>query len=113
MLRRYMNMGARFWMILLFTSFITANSSSIFQSVGLNKGTFFDLQLYAKTRSFYNCDGTIGDCIDEAEEMMLDSEASKQILALEQRFSSYMFFDKEHVPCNQPGQSYYTCQTKL
>lgn len=105
-------MGSQFWMIVLFTLFITANSSSSFQSVGLNKGTFFDLQPYAKTNNFYNCDGRIGDCIDEAEEMMLDSDASKQILAFEQRYASYMFFDKEHVPCNQPGQSYYKCQTK-
>lgn len=105
-------MGAQFWMILLFTLFITANSSPNFQSVGLNRGTLSDLQLYAKTSSFYKCDGKIGDCIDESEEMMLDSESNKQMLALEQRFASYRFFDKEHVPCNKPGQSYYTCQTK-
>lgn len=106
-------MGAQFWMILLLTLFITANSSSGFQSVGLNKGTFFDLQLHARTTSSHNCDGKIGDCMDEAEEMMLGSGARKQLLASEQKFTSYRFFDKEHVPCNQPGKSYYTCQTKL
>ncbi|WOG89839.1 hypothetical protein DCAR_0209078 [Daucus carota subsp. sativus] len=103
-------MDAKVYMILLFTLFITANASS---SMGWNKKTSFGFELYSKPGSLYNCDGKIGDCIAEEEEMMLDSEASKQILALEHKFTGSKFIDKEHVPCSQPGQSYYTCKRRL
>lgn len=103
-------MGALFRMILFLSLIITANSSSRYKGIGWNKVEMFDVQTYAGTSNFYNCNGRIGDCIDQAEEMMLDSEASKQILALEQKFIIYKFFDKEHVPCNQRGQSYYSCK---
>ncbi|KAK1368686.1 hypothetical protein POM88_034778 [Heracleum sosnowskyi] len=103
-------MGALLRMILFLSLLISANSSSRYKGIGWNKAAAFNVnvQPYAATSNFYNCNGKIGDCIDPAEEMMLDSEASKQVLAVE-KFVIYKFFDKEHVPCDKRGQSYYSC----
>lgn len=109
-------MGVLLRMILFLSLVISTNSSSRYKGIGWNKVAVFNVQPYkanvqphAGTSSFNNCNGRIGDCIDPAEEMMLDSEASKQVLALEQKFIIYKFFDKAHVPCDQRGQSYYSC----
>lgn len=107
-------MGALLRMILFLSMVVAANSSSRYKGIGWNKVAVFKVQPYAasRTSSYNNCNGKIGDCIDPAEEMMLDSEASKQVLAVEQKFIIYKFFDKEHVPCDNRGQSYYSCFTK-
>ena len=53
--------------------------------------------------------GRIGDCIDEAEEMMMDSQASRLTLAQNRdQFMSYRSIEKDHIPCNRRGQSYYS-----
>ena len=102
-------MGAILRMILFLSLVITTNSSSRYKGIGWNKVAVVP---YPPTKStIYSCNGRIGDCIDQSEEMMLDSEASKNVLALEQKFIVYKFFDKEHVPCSQRGQSYYSCHT--
>ncbi|KVH96799.1 Rapid ALkalinization Factor [Cynara cardunculus var. scolymus] len=56
-----------------------------------------------------NCNGKVGECIDESEEMMMDSEASQHTLSTGQKFDGYRAYQKDHVPCNQPGKSYYSC----
>ncbi|KAL3522289.1 hypothetical protein ACH5RR_015123 [Cinchona calisaya] len=52
--------------------------------------------------------GRVGDCIDEAEEMMLDSESNRRILA-QTRYISYDALNKGNIPCNRRGSSYYNC----
>uniref|UniRef100_A0A7N0U6G1 Uncharacterized protein n=1 Tax=Kalanchoe fedtschenkoi TaxID=63787 RepID=A0A7N0U6G1_KALFE len=57
------------------------------------------------------CDGTVGECAAaEDEEFELDSEISRRVLATSQ-YISYGALDRNKVPCNQRGASYYNCQT--
>ncbi|KAA8519784.1 hypothetical protein F0562_014126 [Nyssa sinensis] len=55
--------------------------------------------------------GKVGDFINDAEEMMLDSEASRRVLA-GQRFISYGALKANNVPCNRRGASYYNCNKR-
>ncbi|CAL9100350.1 unnamed protein product [Musa acuminata var. zebrina] len=57
------------------------------------------------------CDGRVGDCVDEEEEMAMESESTRRSLARSgARFISYGALSKNRVPCNRRGQSYYNCQ---
>ncbi|CAI9087430.1 OLC1v1021497C1 [Oldenlandia corymbosa var. corymbosa] len=76
---------------------VMAESSSF----GSIKASGFDLP-------FSKCNGRVGDCIDESEEMMLDSESNRRLLAQSRRIS-YGALNKNNVPCNQRGSSYYNC----
>lgn len=53
--------------------------------------------------------GVIGDCIDDGDEMGMDSEENRRILAEHKRYISYAALKKNTTPCNQRGQSYYNC----
>ncbi|KAF8413864.1 hypothetical protein HHK36_001858 [Tetracentron sinense] len=55
------------------------------------------------------CEGLVGDCIDEEEEMMMESEAGRRTLAQRRKFISYAALRKNNVPCNRRGHSYYNC----
>ncbi|MQM19634.1 hypothetical protein Taro_052641 [Colocasia esculenta] len=58
------------------------------------------------------CTGLVGDCIDEEEEMMMESEISRRGLRGrgKGRYVSYQSLSRGQVPCNRRGQSYYNCQ---
>ncbi|GLJ12972.1 hypothetical protein SUGI_0201890 [Cryptomeria japonica] len=60
--------------------------------------------------SFYSknsCDGSIGDCFTD-EEMLMDSEINRRILAATQHIS-YGALKGDSVPCSKKGTSYYNC----
>ncbi|XP_027156154.1 rapid alkalinization factor-like [Coffea eugenioides] len=52
------------------------------------KEALFDIDSVIPSHGIATCNGRVGDCIDEAEEMMLDSEASRRVLA-QTRYISY------------------------
>ncbi|XP_078447359.1 protein RALF-like 19 [Wolffia australiana] len=54
-------------------------------------------------------DGLIGKCIDEDEEMAMDSEANRRGLAQRFKYISYQALIKDRIPCNHRGYSYYNC----
>ncbi|CAM8960069.1 hypothetical protein QQ045_004644 [Rhodiola kirilowii] len=54
------------------------------------------------------CDGTVGECAAE-DEFGIDSESNRRILASTQ-YISYGALNRNRVPCNQRGASYYNCQ---
>ncbi|KAL9232439.1 hypothetical protein vseg_007551 [Gypsophila vaccaria] len=56
-----------------------------------------------------SCNGLVGDCIGDMEEM-LDSESNRRQLAGRRRRISYEAMKRDRVPCNRPGQSYYYCR---
>ncbi|CAI9295103.1 hypothetical protein Lser_V15G35192 [Lactuca serriola] len=53
----------------------------------------------------------VGDTIDIREEMMMESESARRILA-GRGYISYNAMQKNNVPCNQRGQSYYDCNSR-
>ncbi|KAI3786552.1 hypothetical protein L1987_40313 [Smallanthus sonchifolius] len=53
----------------------------------------------------------VGDIIDMREEMMMDYESARRILA-GRGYISYDAMQKNNVPCNQRGQSYYNCNSR-
>ncbi|KAI3509840.1 hypothetical protein L1887_25363 [Cichorium endivia] len=53
----------------------------------------------------------VGDTIDMREEMMMESESARRILA-GRGYISYNAMQKNNVPCNQRGQSYYDCNSR-
>ncbi|KAL6009313.1 hypothetical protein ACLOJK_022542 [Asimina triloba] len=44
------------------------------------------------------------------EEMEMDSEINRRILAVQKRYISYGSLRKDAVPCSRPGASYYNCR---
>ncbi|XP_068667372.1 rapid alkalinization factor-like [Aristolochia californica] len=58
------------------------------------------------------CNGLVGDCIDEEQELLMDSEISRRGLYASNRFISYGALQKNRVPCNRRGASYYNCRPR-
>ncbi|KAK1284850.1 Rapid alkalinization factor [Acorus calamus] len=60
------------------------------------------------------CDGLVGECFDDVEETLLDTESSQRARLLYQRrrFISYGALSRDRVPCNRRGQSYYNCRSR-
>ncbi|XP_010241351.1 PREDICTED: rapid alkalinization factor-like [Nelumbo nucifera] len=59
------------------------------------------------------CNGQIGECIDEEEEMMMTEIVDgrrPRILFKTNKFISYEALKKNKVPCPRPGDSYYDCR---
>ncbi|CAK9171062.1 unnamed protein product [Ilex paraguariensis] len=55
------------------------------------------------------CNGNVGECMNDDEEMMMESETSRRILEEGARYISYGALERDNVPCNRPGNSYYNC----
>ena len=72
------------------------------------KEALFDIDSVIPSHGIATCNGRVGDCIDEAEEMMLDSEASRRVLA-QTRYISYDALRRGNIPCSRRGSSYYNC----
>ncbi|PWA97250.1 Rapid ALkalinization Factor [Artemisia annua] len=53
----------------------------------------------------------VGDTIDMREEMMMESESARRVLA-GRGYISYDAMQKNNVPCNQRGKSYYDCNSR-
>ncbi|XP_071727172.1 rapid alkalinization factor-like [Rutidosis leptorrhynchoides] len=53
----------------------------------------------------------VRDVIDPDEEIMMESESARRILA-GRGYISYGAMQKNNVPCNQRGQSYYDCNSR-
>ncbi|KAL8468794.1 hypothetical protein ACS0TY_031841 [Phlomoides rotata] len=45
----------------------------------------------------------------DEEEMMMESETSRRMLAQTSRHISYGALDRNRIPCNRRGRSYYDC----
>ncbi|CAK9182996.1 unnamed protein product [Ilex paraguariensis] len=56
-------------------------------------------------------DGLIGDFIDVEEETMMESESARRVLA-SGRYISYGAMQRNNVPCNRRGNSYYNCNSR-
>ncbi|XP_050219135.1 protein RALF-like 4 [Mercurialis annua] len=54
--------------------------------------------------------GLVGDQVGEEDEMLMESEASRRILASGKRFLSYAALKANMTPCNKRGRSYYSCK---
>ncbi|XP_010532737.1 PREDICTED: protein RALF-like 24 [Tarenaya hassleriana] len=49
---------------------------------------------------------------EEDEEMMvLPSEISRRVMAMQRRYISYGTLRRDMVPCQKPGASYYECRS--
>ncbi|KAL8264391.1 hypothetical protein R6Q59_022521 [Mikania micrantha] len=53
----------------------------------------------------------VRDTIDPDEEMMMESEGARRVLA-GRGYISYEAMQKNNVPCNQRGKSYYNCNSR-
>lgn len=58
------------------------------------------------------CMGLVGDCIDEDEEMGMESESTRRGLRGRGSHISYDALSRDRVPCNQRGASYYNCNQR-
>ncbi|CAH9109649.1 unnamed protein product [Cuscuta epithymum] len=50
------------------------------------------------------------DIEDAAEELMMESEVSRRFLS-QSRYISYAAMQKDSIPCNRRGASYYNCRS--
>ncbi|RWR89159.1 protein RALF-like protein 19 [Cinnamomum micranthum f. kanehirae] len=57
------------------------------------------------------CNGKVGNCIDEDDETMMDSEINRRGLQQlhTKKFISYDALRRDAIPCLRSGQSYYDC----
>ncbi|MCD9644489.1 hypothetical protein HAX54_032711 [Datura stramonium] len=53
--------------------------------------------------------GLVGNCIDEEEEMMMESDISRRVLRGQGNYVSYGAMSRNNIPCNVRGASYYNC----
>lgn len=61
-----------------------------------------------------SCDGKIGrECLWEDQEMEMDSEINRRILAVQKKYISYEALKRDEVPCFKPGASYYNCHAPV
>ncbi|GMH28407.1 hypothetical protein Nepgr_030250 [Nepenthes gracilis] len=66
--------------------------------------------LIPSTTSISTCRGTIADCIAGEEELEMDSEINRRMLATT-KYISYGALSKNYIPCSLRGASYYNCRT--
>ncbi|OMO54818.1 Rapid ALkalinization Factor [Corchorus olitorius] len=52
--------------------------------------------------------GPLGDCIENEEEVAMESDISRRVLG-GKRFISYDALKQNQIPCNRRGNSYYNC----
>ncbi|KAH7837773.1 hypothetical protein Vadar_017838 [Vaccinium darrowii] len=96
------------FLLLLFLAMVAESSS--FNEASFGSIAHFDIGTL-RSRSVSTCNGQVGDCIDEEEEMMMGSEGARRVLA-RQRYISYGAMRANNVPCSKRGQSYYSCSRK-
>ncbi|KAK2968471.1 hypothetical protein RJ640_030082 [Escallonia rubra] len=102
----------RFGAILLLVALATVVESKSLVLDGASWDTVAHLDLGPlHSRGNGVCHGRVGDCIDEDEEMMVDSEATRRVLR-GRRYISYGALQRNNVPCNRRGQSYYNCNSR-
>lgn len=86
---------------------------SLTMAMMVNSSPLFDVTINFATRVGFGgltkCNGKIGTCIDDEEEMMMDSESSRRFLGGSGRYISYGAMNKNNIPCNRRGNSYYAC----
>ncbi|XP_077251598.1 protein RALF-like 24 [Tasmannia lanceolata] len=56
-----------------------------------------------------DCIGNMGGGCFWDEEMEMDSEINRRILATQNKYISYEALRRDVVPCSKPGNSYYNC----
>ncbi|XP_018852452.1 protein RALF-like 19 [Juglans regia] len=90
------------WLIFLLLALAVVAESSTFHAPdgwGINKvGTG-------------SCNGVVGDCIGEENEMLMDSHHGRD-LAQRKKYISYGALKANSVPCGRRGNSYYNCQKR-
>ncbi|PIA35232.1 hypothetical protein AQUCO_03600121v1 [Aquilegia coerulea] len=111
-------MAPKYSIILLFvllvvSTFVVDSSSSSSSIVGSDShydvaAAAFNFNDDAGTGGLKTCNGLVGECIDQDEEMMIDSEMVRRSLRA-RRFISYDALKKNNVPCGTRGASYYRC----
>ncbi|XP_052181904.1 rapid alkalinization factor-like [Diospyros lotus] len=65
-----------------------------------------------RARGVSACNGQVGDCIDDEEELMLDSVAARRFMEERQKYISYKAMRANIVPCRRRGNSYYNCNQR-
>ncbi|KAF5191553.1 Rapid alkalinization factor [Thalictrum thalictroides] len=98
----------KFSLILLFvlvvSTFVVDSSSSYIVTDDVTSFNFNG----DGTGGLKTCNGLVGECIDQDEEMSIDSEMVRRSLKT-RRFISYNALRRNSVPCNTRGASYYRC----
>ncbi|KAJ6751358.1 hypothetical protein OIU85_001850 [Salix viminalis] len=55
------------------------------------------------------CSEKIGECFEEPE---MESEISRRVLLMQNKYISYGTLRRDLVPCDKPGASYYDCNAR-
>ncbi|XP_057498310.1 protein RALF-like 22 [Actinidia eriantha] len=100
-------MAFRVAFLVLVLALAVAAESLSFNNGGIETMARFDMG----SHRIMTCNGQVGECVEEEEDMMLGSEASRRVLA-QQRYISYGALRANNVPCSKRGQSYYNCNQR-
>ncbi|OAY31807.1 hypothetical protein MANES_14G142000v8 [Manihot esculenta] len=87
-------MNLKFWQILILLAIAIVAKSATCEAAFANP----------------NHTDAVGDSINDEEEMMMDSETSRRVLAGKPRTISYAVLKASTTPCNKRGRSYYNCR---
>ncbi|XP_026421586.1 protein RALF-like 22 [Papaver somniferum] len=55
------------------------------------------------------CNDLVGECINENDEFMMESDITRRFLFRPRRHISYGALKRNQVPCSRRGKSYYGC----
>ncbi|XP_008794136.2 protein RALF-like 22 [Phoenix dactylifera] len=101
-------MAPRLAFLLLLLVAACVSKSSALNAVGSEVPV--GLADFIAARGDGTCDGLLGQCSDEDEEMETETGISRRGLARAGvRFISYGALSKNRVPCSRRGRSYYNC----
>ncbi|KAK4344148.1 hypothetical protein RND71_037242 [Anisodus tanguticus] len=93
---------------------IDPSSSSLYNNFKTQYKNFDQLSIMhgdnrAIASSTRKCNGLVGNCIDQEEEMMMESDISRRVLQGQSSYISYSVMSRNNIPCNVRGASYYNC----
>ncbi|KAJ8755068.1 hypothetical protein K2173_016673 [Erythroxylum novogranatense] len=86
-------MGIKFWLVLLLTAIAMVVEC-----------TMCDAETNLASHLF------IGDHIGKEEEIMMESDISRRLLAQKTRYFSYAALKANATPCQKKGRSYFNCR---
>lgn len=93
------------WFVLLWSLVCVC----LFFAAGSEAGAEMEAWSLWDSKPRAGCNGLIGECFED-EEMLMDSEINRRILA-GKTYISYGALRSNSVPCSRRGASYYNCRS--
>ncbi|KAI3964655.1 hypothetical protein MKX01_020472 [Papaver californicum] len=95
-------MAVKALMVLLFLAMVCLLAESSVSSSDAILGV-------VRSSTAQTCNDLVGECINENDEFMMESDITRRFLFTPKRHISYGALKRNQVPCSRRGSSYYGC----